>query len=240
MSHLRAIVTLSPPPMTRALPALAMAAVLAACGRTPPPASVSAAPPVATATPSPVVVVREDGGAPDWRRIATDADRERLRAWRDAWVAATTRARAAGSGAALDQQGALFRFDEALDRPLPPPGNYRCRTFKLGAKGAGMPDYTAYPWFACRIAAEGDVTSLTKLTGSQRQVGLLFAAAPRRGVFLGTLMLGGEARPMEYGRDAGRDVAGWVERVDTARWRVAMPWPAFESTLDVLELVPAA
>jgi len=34
-------------------------------------------------------------------------------------------------------------------------------------------------------------------------------------------------------------VAGWVERVAGRRWRVVMPYPAFESVLDVLELVPA-
>ena len=111
--------------------------------------------------------------------------------------------------------------------------------FKLGAKSRGMIDYIAYPWFTCRVAREGQVMSLTKRTGSQRQVGLIFAAEPRRAVFLGTLMLGDETRTIEYGRDDARDVAGWVERVGSARWRVAMPFPAFESTLDVMEMVPA-
>ena len=81
--------------------------------------------------------------------------------------------------------------------------------------------------------------SLTKLTGSQRQVGLLFAADPRRQVFLGTLVLGDELRAMQYGRDPDRNLAGWVERVDTARWRLILPYPRYESTIDVVELIPA-
>ena len=166
-------------------------------------------------------------------------DRDRLRRWREAWTTATARAQEAGAGASIAAQGALFRYDEALDAPLPPTGDYRCRMFKLGAKSRGMIDYIAYPWFTCRVAREGQVMSLTKRTGSQRQVGLIFAAEPRRAVFLGTLMLGDETRTIEYGRDDARDVAGWVERVGSARWRVAMPFPAFESTLDVMEMVPA-
>ena len=31
-----------------------------------------------------------------------------------------------------------------------------------------------------------------------------------------------------------------VERIGPARWRLIMPRPAFESTMDVLELVPAS
>ena len=34
-------------------------------------------------------------------------------------------------------------------------------------------------------------------------------------------------------------MAGFVERVGPRRWRIAFPYPAFESNLDVLELVPA-
>jgi hypothetical protein len=44
---------------------------------------------------------------------------------------------------------------------------------------------------------------------------------------------------MRYGRDADRDLAGWVERVGERRWRLILPYPRFESTIDVVELVPA-
>jgi hypothetical protein len=59
-------------------------------------------------------------------------------------------------------------------------------------------------------------------------------------VFLGTLMLGDETRPLAYGRDQSRDLAGFVDRVGERQWRLALPLPAFESLVDVIELVPAA
>ena len=57
-------------------------------------------------------------------------------------------------------------------------------------------------------------------------------------MFLGTLVLGDETRAMQYGRDQDRDLAGWVERIGDNRWRLILPYPHFESTLDVIELVP--
>ena len=39
------------------------------------------------------------------------------------------------------------------------------------------------------------------MTGSQRQVGKLFPGDMLRQVFLGTLVLGDEARAMQYGHD---------------------------------------
>src|SRR3546814_15318440 len=83
-----------------------------------------------------------------------------------------------------------------------------------------MLDYIAYPPFHCAVTAEpGGRLGLAKLTGSQRQKGMMWADAPRRGVFLGTIELGDERRPMAYGADVDRDVAGVVERVGDARWR---------------------
>jgi hypothetical protein len=174
----------------------------------------------------------------DWRARATAPDRQRLTSARAAWVDALRQAHAAD--APLAAEGALFDMDAALDDPVPPAGRYRCRTFKLGAKSAGLSAFLAYPWFACRVTQGADGAKLEKLTGSQRQAGRILPAAPRRAVFLGTLALGDERGQVRYGRDRARDVAGWVERIGAARWRVAMPYPAYESVLDVLELVPAA
>ena len=123
-------------------------------------------------------------------------------------------------------------------RPIPN-GAYRCRVIKLGAKSPGLLDYVAYPYFACRIAQQGAVQSFAKLTGSQRQVGIIFPGDPLRQLFLGTLVLGDEARAMQYGGDEERNVAAFVERIGPARWRMVMPRPHFESQLDVMELVPA-
>ena len=176
----------------------------------------------------------------DWREVATPHDRERLRGWRDAFVEALQDARAAGYGADIDREGALLAPDAALAGATIPNGEYRCRVIKLGGQSAGLLDYVAYPYFACRVRQERNLQSFAKLTGSQRQVGFILRHDAIRQVFLGTLVLGDEARAMQYGRDRQRDVAGFVERIGPARWRLIMPRPAFESTMDVLELVPAS
>ena len=178
-------------------------------------------------------------GEQGWRAVATEADRERLRGWRNAFTSALAAARARGHGGEIAREGPLLQPDSAIGGPIPN-GNYRCRVIKLGAKTPGMLDYVAYPYFACRVQQDGQVQDFAKLTGSQRQVGLIFPHDPLRQVFLGTLILGDEARAMHYGVDRERDVVGFVERIGDARWRLIMPWPHFESQIDVMELVPAA
>lgn len=174
-----------------------------------------------------------------WRATATEDDRARLRQWRTAWTEALEKARAAGHGADIASEGALLDPDAALPAPAPPPGDYRCRTVKLGGQSEAMLDFVAYPFFRCRILAEDELMSFEKLTGSQRPVGLLFEDIGRRLVFLGTLQLGDETLSLHYGLDRERDMAGILERIGEARWRLVFPYPHFESTLDVLELVPA-
>lgn len=161
-----------------------------------------------------------------------------MRAWRDAWIEALEEARAAGHAAEIAAEGALLEPDAALTEPLPPPGDYDCRTSKLGSASQGLLDYVAYPAFRCRIRDQGGRLTLVKLTGSQRPVGRLYADTERRMVFLGTMQLGDESRAYEYGVDGERDVAGLVERVGDDRWRLVVPYPRFESLLDVIELTP--
>jgi len=174
----------------------------------------------------------------EWRVVATSSDRERLRDWRTAFTRALEQARKAGHGAEIAGEGRLLEPDAALG-PVPiPNGNYKCRVIKVGAKSEGLLDYIAYPAFDCRIRQAGSLQSFTKLTGSQRHVGLVFPDSPLRQVFLGTLVLGDEVRAMEYGRDPDRDVAGWIARIDENRWRLILPYPRYESTMDVVELIP--
>ena len=189
---------------------------------------------LAACAPSPIVST----GTADWRAAATDRDRERLRDWRAAFVKALAQARAAGHGQAIAVEGVLLEPDAALGGPIPN-GAYRCRVIKLGAKTPGMLDYIVYPAFTCQVQQERNLQGFAKLTGSQRPVGLIFPNDALRQVFLGTLVLGDEARAMQYGNDPDRDIAGFVERIGEARWRMVMPYPAFESTTDVIELVPA-
>jgi hypothetical protein len=176
---------------------------------------------------------------PDWRSIATPHDRERLRNWRGAWMEAVRKAQASGHAAALAREGALLQPDLAIDWRNPPPGYYRCRVVKIGGKSAGMLDYVSYPPFSCRIRQEGELMSFTKLTGSQRPIGHFLPYVGQRMVFLGTMQLGDEHRARQYGRDRERDMAGVVERIGERRWRLVLPYPAFESTIDIVELVPA-
>ena len=174
----------------------------------------------------------------DWRSVATDSDRERLREWRTAFVDALRAARASGHSAEIAREGALLEPDAALGGGPIPNGDYRCRVTKLGAKSPGMLDYVSYSAFSCRISQAGQVQDFAKLTGSQRQVGTIFPGDPLRQVFLGTLVLGDESRALQYGRDTERDAAGYVERIGPNRWRMIMPRPHFESVMDVMELVP--
>jgi hypothetical protein len=182
-----------------------------------------------------VVPARPNEG---WRSLATEDDRGRLRSWRDAWTAALTEVRAGANAGEIAAGGALFEPDTALAGAEPPPGDYDCRTFKLGAAQPGLLDYVAYPAFRCRIAREAGRLNFTKLTGSQRPAGTIFPDNGRRMIFLGTLILGDETRALRYGRDRERNLIGIVERVGPRRWRIAFPTPHYESRLDVIELIP--
>lgn len=174
----------------------------------------------------------------DWRRIATSNDRTRVREWRTAWMQGLAKARAAGHQAEISREGALLEPDAALEWGAPPAGHYQCRMIKVGAKSEGLLDYVAYPAFDCRVRAEDGLMSFAKLSGSQRPLGMFLPDNSRRMIFLGTLQLGDERRALEYGRDRERDMAGVVERIGAGRWRLVFPYPHFESTVDVLELVP--
>jgi Domain of unknown function (DUF4893) len=172
-----------------------------------------------------------------WRATATVQDRDRIRNWYGAWEAALADARGKGFGGQLDGEGALLDPLAALPNPHLPPGAYRCRTIKIGGQ-AGALGYSAYGWFACRVSAEQGIVSLTKTSGSQRPIGLVFPDDNRRQIFLGTLLLGDETMPLDYGSDRMRDMAGLIERIGDRRWRLVLPRPAYESLLDVVELLP--
>ena len=176
----------------------------------------------------------------DWRTIAREEDRRRLRNWREAWVEALADARAGGHAAEIAAEGALLEPDSARPSLAPPPGDYACRTIKLGAGSPGMLPYVAYPAFRCRIRTDGAALTLVKLDGSQRPIGRLYTDTERRMVFLGTMQLGDERRAYQYGIDGERDLAGMLERVDDRRWRLVFPYPRHESLLDAIELIPAA
>jgi hypothetical protein len=170
-----------------------------------------------------------------WREVASDDDESRLRDWRKTFVDALAEANRTNA-AEVAKEGRLLDPDAALGFQPLPNGMYHCRVIKLGAKDQGNLHYVAYPAFACRVRTERTLQRLTKVSGSQRYVGLLFPGDAIHQVFLGTLVLGDERRALQYGQDDTRDVAGFLERIGPDRWRLLMPEPHFESKLDVMEL----
>lgn len=197
-------------------------------------AACKSVPAVPSMPPSAADVPAEEG----WRATATDQDKARIRGWYSSWEAALADARAKGFGPQIQREGVLLQPTAALPNPYLPEGNYRCRTIKVGTQGGGTLGYIAYGWFRCRVSAEQGIASLVKLSGSQRPVGLVFPDNLTRQIFLGTLELGDEKLPVNYGSDRMRDMAGLVERIGDNRWRLVLPAPAYESLLDVIELVP--
>ena len=167
----------------------------------------------------------------DWRQDARRADVARLRGLDGAWTAALAEARR-GDARGLRGLGVLADPKAGLTRPHPGPGDYRCRTVKLAA---GLP-LVAYGWFKCRVALSpgGDLT-LVKTTGSQRPMGNLYPDTAKRLVYLGAVALA-EERSAVYGRDPERDQIGVFERIGANRWRLVLPYPKQESTLDLVEL----
>jgi len=167
----------------------------------------------------------------------TRADTERLSRLDQAWKAARADAIRGGAGDELRRLGPAADPQVDLNRPQPTPGRYQCRTIKLGAATEGLLPYIAYGWFKCQVTlTPGGDLILRKTTGSQRPVGLICPDERRAARFVGVLELGDETGTPRYGADADRDLVGEVRRVGNERWRVAFPWPAYESKLDILEL----
>lgn len=201
---------------------LVAALALAACASIPPP------PPPG-----------ESGALRDWRGIVTAPDRDRYSRRDAAWSLALQQARRQPGSGDLTGLGDLIEPRASRAPVAPPPGDYRCRTVKLGSQGGedGL-GYVVYGWFACRIEATPNGLKFSKLTGSQRPSGLLFPENDRQMVMLGSLSLASEPPANSYGRRPDRDLIAVLERIGERRWRLVIPWPQTESNLDLIELVP--
>lgn len=175
----------------------------------------------------------------DWHKTVTDADMNRLRDWRTAFNKAIDKASASGNAESIAREGALLQPDAALEGVTLAAGSYTCRVIKIGGKADKMRDYVVYPPTSCAVTREEELLGFAKSGGTQRPVGLFFPADNRKMIFLGTMVLGDERRPLEYGRDSTRDMAGALERVGEKKWRIILPYPRFESMMDVIEIVPA-
>jgi hypothetical protein len=176
----------------------------------------------------------------DWRGIVSATDRDRYARRDAAWRLALEQARRQGGSGDLESVGDLIDPRAVRGDVAPPPGEYRCRTVKLGSQGgeSGL-GYVVYGWFACRIEQTPRGLKFSKLTGSQRPSGLLFPEADRQMVMLGSMALSAEPPANSYGQRPDRDLIAVLERIGPQRWRLVLPWPQYESNLDLIELVPA-
>ena len=175
----------------------------------------------------------------DWRGVITAGDRDRYRRRDAAWDLALQQARRQPGSGDLSSLGELIEPEAARPGVAPPAGNYRCRTVKLGSQGGedGL-GYVVYGWFACRIEDTPRGLKFVKVTGSQRPSGLLFPENDRQMLLLGSMSLAQEPPANSYGQNLDRDLVAVLERIGEARWRLAIPWPQYESNLDLIELVP--
>jgi hypothetical protein len=194
-----------------------------------------------TAYPAPPPPPSSTAGAQlDWRGIITAGDRDHYQRRQAAWTLALQQARSQAGSGDLSGLGALIEPDAALNDPAPPPGDYRCRTVKLGSQAGGDGlGYVVYGWFACRIEQTPRGLKFVKVTGSQRPSGLLFPEDRKHMVLLGSMSLASEPPANSYGRRPDRDLVALLERIGDQRWRLVIPWPESESNLDLIELVPA-
>ena len=172
---------------------------------------------------------------PPWRQAITEPDRRRLATLWKAWTEAKSQVSAAGHSDEWRKLGDLADPDLRAEGGPPPPGDYRCRTVKLGTRTPGMPVMVMAAARPCRIEAAGEFLRLISPMGAQRTAGLLYADGDRM-IYLGAVSLGSESGLFPYKRDAERDQVGVLHRIGPARWRLELPWPKWESALDVIEI----
>ena len=205
-----------------------IAALLAGCARTPAPA----------VAPQVVVVAEPEAGiTTDWKAVALASDRAWIDNLASEWKIALAEARARRFEKAVADETTLLQVDAAQPRPAPPPGRYRCRTYKIGlserGKGTG---FTRFKPFFCFVGTEDRLLTLTKATGTQRPGGRLWDDGDARLIFLGGTANGGGPAP--YGADPRHNLAGVLERVGEFRWRLVTPPQANDARIEVIELVP--
>lgn len=172
---------------------------------------------------------------PPWRQAITEPDRKRLSLLWKAWETAKSQVVAAGHMAEWTALGDLVDPAARTEGGPPAPGSYRCRTVKLGTRNPGMPVWTMGEAVPCRFEMSGDYLRFVGGGRAQRSAGLLYPDGERL-IFLGAVSLGSEPGRFAYARDAERDQVGVLHRIGTNRWRLELPWPKWESTLDIVEI----
>lgn len=187
---------------------------------------------------TPGVASASDLRAQNWQEQITEPDRKRLAGLWAAWTRALNQAVDGGGATALAAAGPLAVADAAKAGALPVPGDYQCRTLKLGVRSDAPPLAPALAMtdaVPCRISARGSLLWFEQLSGPQRIGGTLYPDDDRQ-VFLGSKSLAGEMRMMAYAADAARDQVGVLRALGPGRWRLELPWPNWQSNLEVVEI----
>ncbi len=175
-----------------------------------------------------------------WQKQIRERDRKRLAGLWGAWTHALGQVRDAGATAAVAALGPVGVATAIQPGPLPVPGQYRCRTLKLGSREAAtaapVPVIIAAPFQPCTITARDGLMWFEQASGAQRVAGRLYPDGDRL-VFLGSLALAGEPGVMRYGADDDRDQVGVVRGLGPGHWRLELPWPMWQSNLAIVEIV---
>lgn len=170
-----------------------------------------------------------------WRTVIRADDRRRLANLWQAWTRSLYEARAAHGQPVLDGLGGVVMPLPETSAALPLPGAYRCRTVKLGGS-KGSAAVSAGPFGPCTIGAGEGLLHFDAATSGRRIRGALYPDGDRM-VFLGSVGLQQEMGVMAYGADRDRDQVGVLRTIGDQHWRIELPWPKWESNLDLIEIV---
>jgi len=182
------------------------------------------------------IVVATPALAADWREIAAPPDVARLERFTESWTQARREAEG-GDAAEVAVADGLMNAATVPDGP-PITGNWKCRIIKVG----GISPIVVYGWFNCRISMVEGELFFEKLNGSQRLRGHMYADG-NAFVLLASGYVAGEDPGVYGGRGdhLGSDLAptnqvAVVNRLADGRLRMGFPFPALESTFDIIEL----
>ncbi|HVT24210.1 MAG TPA: DUF4893 domain-containing protein [Rhizomicrobium sp.] len=173
-----------------------------------------------------------------WQDRASSYDAERLSRLDEARAKGMQEAQGASEKDLAAARAVLNRNSRAVSLASLK-GTWRCRTIKLG----GMAPMVIYDWFTCRIGEEHGHPYFEKQTGTQHFGGSLYPHESGGFVFLGgtnwskdeqafysseRTSLGAETTPS--------DAVGLLSSIGPNVARIEFPYPAQESTFDVIEL----
>ncbi|GGI85633.1 hypothetical protein GCM10007973_22710 [Polymorphobacter multimanifer] len=189
--------------------------------------------------------------ATSWQGRIQAEDRTRMAGLWRAWTRSLADIDAAGGREALAALGPVAippveplpgRRTVVASDTLPPPGEYECRTIRMGTRDDGWPRDGVLPlqvgdWGACAVGASHKHApfALGMSEGAQQLSGGLWPDGDRM-VFLGALALAGEPGQRAYGDDPDRDHLGVLRALGPDHWRLELPWPRWQSNLLLVEM----